>query len=283
MVESDAKQARLLRMRELLRKRHVRERKPATKVRIRTVMEKSPFEEPPATETTSGKRRRINAYAENKQRYERMSDEDVERHLRRLMDRIGENVSKVEIRKRNNMLITTANKRGITDKFFPPELPPCVKKISEVIKTKEAEGRLEEVLLLMNTSERELVDAIHAGEYFERKDGIAVKHNLPGDRRHMSILAERTLRVMTGDIKHDQHRKLRAIAGKLGEERMAKLRTSLSEREIAIVDEIALSDRPGSGQELGERFDISREMIRQTGAKLLKKLEALLNEEAGIL
>lgn len=57
------------------------------------------------------------------------------------------------------------------------------------------------------------------------------------------------------------------------------IRAQLSDKEIILLDERILSDEPLTLQEIGDKYKISREAIRQTEARLMKKIKtAMLGE-----
>ena len=50
------------------------------------------------------------------------------------------------------------------------------------------------------------------------------------------------------------------------------IRSSLNEKELAILDDRLLSEDPLTLREIGERFDVTRERVRQIEARLLAKI-----------
>ena len=65
-------------------------------------------------------------------------------------------------------------------------------------------------------------------------------------------------------------------------ERLDAFRTRLrNEKDIAIFEERLLAAEPKTLQEIGERFGISRERVRQLEARLTKQLREYLQEELG--
>lgn len=61
-------------------------------------------------------------------------------------------------------------------------------------------------------------------------------------------------------------------------ERLAVLRQELTARDQAILDERLMADDPMSLQELGDRFGVSRERIRQLEERLMGRLREVLTE-----
>jgi len=55
-----------------------------------------------------------------------------------------------------------------------------------------------------------------------------------------------------------------------------KLRSSLTEKETILLEERILSDEPLTLQEIGDKYKISREAVRQTEARLMKKIKAAM-------
>jgi RNA polymerase sigma-32 factor len=57
------------------------------------------------------------------------------------------------------------------------------------------------------------------------------------------------------------------------------LMPSLSEKEIFILENRLLTDEPATLREIGERYNVTRERIRQLEARLLEKLKEHLSRE----
>lgn len=63
-------------------------------------------------------------------------------------------------------------------------------------------------------------------------------------------------------------------------EAVEKLKSNLTEKEKILLDERILSDEPLTLQEIGDKYKISREAVRQTEARLMKKIkEMMLNHQ----
>ena len=60
-----------------------------------------------------------------------------------------------------------------------------------------------------------------------------------------------------------------------------ELMPSLSEKEIYILENRLLTDEPATLREIGERYNVTRERIRQLEARLLEKLKEHLGREIG--
>jgi RNA polymerase sigma-32 factor len=58
-----------------------------------------------------------------------------------------------------------------------------------------------------------------------------------------------------------------------------RFREQLKGKEAVIFDKRLLTDEPMTLQEIGDRFGISRERVRQIESRLKKKLKAYLEEE----
>lgn len=63
-------------------------------------------------------------------------------------------------------------------------------------------------------------------------------------------------------------------------EKLASMRDELSEREKIILDERLLNDEPLTLQEIGEKYGITREAVRQMEARVLKKIRAKMEAES---
>ncbi|MDO8553199.1 MAG: hypothetical protein Q7S22_00190 [Candidatus Micrarchaeota archaeon] len=283
MTELNPKQARLLRMREILRERSMQEKKGNGK-KLReiefTANERPPLAEPLAEVPRNKKdsEKPTNPSEAHRRRFDAMQDDELEMAVRNAFAELGSNASRNALRKKNSWMCTIANERGILNKICPPELPPWIKKLGEAIKAREIEGRLEEVLLLLNASEIELVNAIRTGRYNEEKDKIKTKYALEGGNSALHRLMIKTLRDVNEERRFKQHRELRAIVRKLDEEQMAKIRKELDEKEIAILNEIALGNEKDFGADVARAFHVTRERIRQVERDLLKKLKVYVQE-----
>jgi RNA polymerase sigma-32 factor len=64
---------------------------------------------------------------------------------------------------------------------------------------------------------------------------------------------------------------------------IAEFRRDLKERELVLLDQRILSDDPLTLQALGDRFGTSREAVRQSEARLMKRLKEFLRERLGDL
>jgi RNA polymerase sigma-32 factor len=62
-------------------------------------------------------------------------------------------------------------------------------------------------------------------------------------------------------------------------EKLAEFRTTLPEKERFIFDRRLLADRPLTLQEIGDRYGISRERVRQIETRITSKIKAYLREE----
>lgn len=64
-------------------------------------------------------------------------------------------------------------------------------------------------------------------------------------------------------------------------EAVESLKKSLSEKERILLEERVLSDEPLTLQEIGDKYGITREAVRQTEVRLMKKIkDAMLNENS---
>lgn len=62
-------------------------------------------------------------------------------------------------------------------------------------------------------------------------------------------------------------------------EKLKDMREELSDREKIILDERLLNDEPLTLQEIGEKYGITREAVRQMEVRVLKKIKAKMEEE----
>jgi RNA polymerase sigma-32 factor len=65
------------------------------------------------------------------------------------------------------------------------------------------------------------------------------------------------------------------------DEKLAVFRAGLSEKEAAILDARLLADTPATLQEIGDRYGITREAVRQSEKRLTDRLREYLTEELG--
>ncbi|SFM39368.1 sigma-70 family RNA polymerase sigma factor [Thermodesulforhabdus norvegica] len=70
-----------------------------------------------------------------------------------------------------------------------------------------------------------------------------------------------------------------AQARQILREKLAQFRKHLKDKEAVIFDERLMAEEPLTLQEIGDRFGISRERVRQIEQRLKKKLKAYLEEE----
>lgn len=62
-------------------------------------------------------------------------------------------------------------------------------------------------------------------------------------------------------------------------EKLASFKKDLSERELDILENRISSDTPATLQEIGERYGISRERVRQIENNMIKRMKAHLQRE----
>jgi len=62
-------------------------------------------------------------------------------------------------------------------------------------------------------------------------------------------------------------------------EKLDEFRSRLEDKELVIFEERIMTDNPATLQEVGERFGISRERVRQIQARLVKKIKDFLEAE----
>lgn len=63
-------------------------------------------------------------------------------------------------------------------------------------------------------------------------------------------------------------------------EKIDSLRPSLNEKEIILLDERLLADEPLTLQEIGEKYKITREAVRQSEVRLMNKIKALVKPDS---
>ena len=62
-------------------------------------------------------------------------------------------------------------------------------------------------------------------------------------------------------------------------EKIAAFKTSLNKREIDILENRVLSDTPATLQEIGERYGVSRERVRQIESNMMKHMKSYFERE----
>jgi RNA polymerase sigma-32 factor len=62
-------------------------------------------------------------------------------------------------------------------------------------------------------------------------------------------------------------------------ENLAEFKKTLNEREIEILNNRIFTDEPATLQEIGERYDISRERVRQLESNIIKKMKTFFREQ----
>ncbi len=90
------------------------------------------------------------------------------------------------------------------------------------------------------------------------------------DELHRDFLADQSAKVEDKVAKHEVLTRLRKILAEFGKD--------LKDKEKVIFYERLLSDDPLTLQQIGDRFGISRERVRQIEERLLKKLRKYLKE-----
>lgn len=111
-------------------------------------------------------------------------------------------------------------------------------------------------------------------EMAKRMSGRDVSLDRPLDEDGTTSLAD-LLRRDDGEIPVDERIALEEQLASL-KESIESLRPELSEKEKIILDERLLSDEPLTLQEIGEKYKITREAVRQTEVRVLNKIKAKL-------
>ena len=62
-------------------------------------------------------------------------------------------------------------------------------------------------------------------------------------------------------------------------EKLGSFKKDLSEREVYILENRVFSDAPETLQEIGERYGITRERVRQIESSMIKKIRAYFERE----
>lgn len=109
-------------------------------------------------------------------------------------------------------------------------------------------------------------------EMAKRMSGRDVSLDRPIDEGGTTSLAD-LLRRDDGEIPVDERIALEEQLASL-KESIESLRPELSEKEKIILDERLLSDEPLTLQEIGEKYKITREAVRQTEVRVLNKIKA---------
>jgi RNA polymerase sigma-32 factor len=92
--------------------------------------------------------------------------------------------------------------------------------------------------------------------------------------------------VSLGDLQKDQQdmsldeRLARQEQLEILKQKIEEIRPELSEREKIILDERILNDEPLTLQEIGEKYGITREAVRQMESRLMKKIKTKMEETA---
>lgn len=90
--------------------------------------------------------------------------------------------------------------------------------------------------------------------------------------------------VSLGDLQKDQQdmsldeRLARQEQLEILKQKIEEIRPELSEREKIILDERILNDEPLTLQEIGEKYGITREAVRQMESRLMKKIKTKMEE-----
>jgi RNA polymerase sigma-32 factor len=62
-------------------------------------------------------------------------------------------------------------------------------------------------------------------------------------------------------------------------ENLKAIRPTLNDKELAILDDRLLSDDPVTLREIGERFEVTRERVRQIEARLIAKIREHMTDK----
>ena len=132
----------------------------------------------------------------------------------------------------------------------------------------EAMGQEPNIALL---SERLGIPEDEVSEMAQRMSGRDVSLDRPIDDESTTSLAD-LLKKDDGSLPIDDRMALEEQLDRL-KETIATLRPELNEKEIIILDERILSDEPLTLQEIGEKYKITREAVRQTEVRVMNKIK----------
>lgn len=104
----------------------------------------------------------------------------------------------------------------------------------------------------------------------QRLSGRDVSLDRPLDEGSTSTLAD--LQTNSADVPLDEQLAREEQLAMLREQ-LADLRSELNEREKILLEERILADDPLTLQEIGEKYGITREAVRQAEARLMKKIK----------
>jgi len=121
----------------------------------------------------------------------------------------------------------------------------------------------------LGVSEREIVDMD------SRLDGWDVSLDAPlkedSDTERIEFLSEETTSIEDRVAKKEMEALLH--------DKIAEFRKKMTDREIEIFDQRIFSDSPVTLQEIGDRYGISRERVRQVEKNIIKKMREFFQQE----
>ena len=109
------------------------------------------------------------------------------------------------------------------------------------------------------------------GELFYRvaKNMLSMVENLERDLRIIDSKDEEILKIGSSHIPTSQ----------ILYEKIAEFKKKLTPRELEIFDYRVFSDTPATLQEIGDRYGISRERVRQVEKNIIKKMREFFKKE----
>lgn len=137
----------------------------------------------------------------------------------------------------------------------------------------EAQGLLAGPRLLaekLDVREKDIVEMQQrlVGQGAEMSLDIPVTSEQHNGQSHMDFLTEQG---ENPDIKLERNQLLEILQDKL-----PQFRTMLNEKEKAVLSERILSEQPLTLQEMGDRYSLTRERVRQIEGGIIKKLQVFL-------
>jgi RNA polymerase sigma-32 factor len=122
----------------------------------------------------------------------------------------------------------------------------------------------------LGVSEREIVDMD------QRLDGWDVSLDAPlkddSDTERIEFVSNEESASVEDEVAKKQ-------MASLLHERIAEFRKEMTERELEIFDQRIFSDSPATLQDIGDRYGISRERVRQVEKNIIRKMRAYFKQE----
>ncbi|VVC01323.1 RNA polymerase sigma factor RpoD [uncultured archaeon] len=184
--------------------------------------------------------------------------------------------TRTDLCKKNHLLHRAARERELLDEFWPPKRPKIMRQLARELRKQLKTKSLDGIFFICSPLQRDIIlKAALAAKpkqlrYFKKTHGIIKNKDFYS--AIYGLIRELQERYRCGG----KSRELRGLVKKINHGEMLQLRETLNPKELAVLDMRGAVGKPASLLEIGGKFNVTRERIRQIEKKLIGKLSRYL-------